>query len=374
VATTVSALPLRQDPGTGRPLVDCPESLSSEWLHSVLVASGLLDDQRIVAVAKKSIGNGMLGTNVLLSLTYDRPGRAPNELVAKFSSTRPESRDTGSRMGIYVKEVLFYRELAPTLKVDMPKAYFADISDDHRRFCILTESLLPATQIDQLDGCGLAEAENVMDAAAALHGPRWGDPTLGNLTWLDRAMPVGFYAQQMKACTPGLEQRLGHLLDADDLSVCQQLADRIDAYFALQTAPWTVTHQDFRLDNILFASSGGKRPVSVLDWQTVILGPGVTDVAYFIGAGLPEDLRRRHESDLVRRYHEGLQAFGVRDLSLDQCWMQYRLYALQGLITGVIATFTTGRTERGDQLFSTMIRRHAKQALELDSLGLIGKK
>ncbi len=70
--------------------------------------------------------------------------------------------------------------------------------------------------------------------------------------------------------------------------------------------PWTVVHGDFRLDNLMF---GGER-VAVLDWQTVRLGPAMSDVAYFIGSALQPDDRRSNEESLVREYHAALVAAG----------------------------------------------------------------
>ena len=63
----------------------------------------------------------------------------------------------------------------------------------------------------------------------------------------------------------------------------------------------TAIHGDFRLDNMLFDGSGSARPVTVVDWQTVHVGSGPQDVAYFIGNAFADvDERREHEERLVR--------------------------------------------------------------------------
>ena len=57
---------------------------------------------------------------------------------------------------------------------------------------------------------------------------------------------------------------------------------------------------------MLFGETGADRPLTVVDWQTVTVGPALTDVAYFLGCALPTEQRRAHYDDLLRAYHEAL--------------------------------------------------------------------
>ena len=52
-------------------------------------------------------------------------------------------------------------------------------------------------------------------------------------------------------------------------------------------------------------------------------------------------------------------------------WEDYRRYAFGGLIMAVVASTLVRRTDRGDEMFITMADRHARQALDLDSLELL---
>ena len=48
---------------------------------------------------------------------------------------------------------------------------------------------------------------------------------------------------------------------------------------------------DYRLDNMLIDGSQSPPKVTVVDWQSLRLGPPMNDVAYFLGAGLlPADI------------------------------------------------------------------------------------
>jgi hypothetical protein len=346
--------------------------LTPDWLTAALRFAGIIDSNRITGVRSKAIGNGKLGTNLLLELEYAQSEAGiPASLVAKLPATDELARQAGVAYGLYWREVRFYQEIAPTVGDCVPRTLFADISDNRQDFCLLFEDLSPASGGDQLLGCTLNQAADVMDAAADLHGPRWGDITLNDRAWLSREALIPAYTKNYQTMMDPFCERYAETLPGDIMEVARRFGAHIQNYFALQRPPWTITHGDFRLDNVLFSARGGTLPVAVLDWQTASLGPGVTDVAYFLGAGLLTDPRRQHEESLLRRYHERLLAHGVRDYSWQACWQDYRLYAPQGLIQAVCAAMQTMRTERGDRLFTVMAERHGRQMLDLGTLDLL---
>ena len=67
-----------------------------------------------------------------------------------------------------------------------------------------------------------------------------------------------------------------------------------------------------------------------------------------------------------------LRAQGV-ELDRSEVWDAYRRFAFGGLIMAVVASTLVRRTERGDEMFTVMADRHARQALDLDSLELVGR-
>jgi hypothetical protein len=105
--------------------------------------------------------------------------------------------------------------------------------------------------------------------------------------------------------------------------------------------------------------------LTIVDWQTPGLGAAMSDVAYFLGAGLTPEDRKRHEQDLVRDYHQQLLAAGVDDYPFEECWDHYRRYSFSGLLMAVIASMIVGQTDRGDEMFMAMASRHAQQAIDL---------
>src|SRR5262249_47710369 len=100
-------------------------------------------------------------------------------------------------------------------------------------------------------------------------------------------------------------------------------------------------------------------------------GPPAFDAAYFLGAGLDVEDRRRNESALLRRYHQALVARGVTGYGWDDLWLDYRRYAFGGFLMAIGASVMVVQTPRGDELFPTRIRRHAAQIDGLEASALL---
>jgi hypothetical protein len=52
--------------------------------------------------------------------------------------------------------------------------------------------------------------------------------------------------------------------------------------------------------------------------------PGIRDVAIYLGNSCPTDLRREHQDEWLRRYHEVLVESGVAAPSFDALWARFR--------------------------------------------------
>ena len=126
-------------------------------------------------------------------------------------------------------------------------------------------------------------------------------------------------------------------------------------------------HGDYRLDNMLFRTADDSDPLAVVDWQTVVWGPPLADASYFLGAGLVPEERREHERALLRVYYDALHARGVEGLTWERCWSDYRRYAFSGFLMAVAASMLVVQTERGDEMFLTMARRHGTQIVDLEA-------
>jgi Phosphotransferase enzyme family len=356
------------------PLVTEPDELTAEWLSRALRAGGTLPPARsVVAVERSTVGTGQMGDAVRLVVTYDEPVEAPPSFVAKLPAADPTSRATGTQMRSYETEVRFYQELAPGLPIRTPRCHHAAVDEASGLFVLLLEDLAPARQGDQLAGCDLDQAAVAVREVAKLHGPRWGDPSLEQLPWLNRHDDgrADLLAEMVPGLYDGFVERYGDRLDDDVLAMGAAFVRSVRRWYGLRPRPWTVVHTDYRLDNLLFGTAEGGPPIAVVDWQTVGLGPGVSDVAYFLGAGLALGERRAHERELLREWHDGVVAFGVTGYDRDRCWEDYRRATLAGFHMAVLASMIVRRTERGDDMFVAMASRHGRHVLDLDGLALM---
>lgn len=359
--------PAAQDPG----VVADPERVTPAWLGAALRASGALPpDAEVTGFATEGVGTGQVGRNVRFTLELSRPVEgAPASVVGKFPSDDPVSRATGVAQGNYLKEVRFYQELAPTVDIRIPRCFHAAYDPETSDFCLLLEDLAPALQGDQIRGCRVDEAALALEELARLHAPRWNAPALDDLEWIGRRSPEGAQVVQAlyTSVWQGFAERYGERLPPEALAAAERLGPRLAAWMLGPEGPRAVTHGDYRLDNMLFGTPEGGPPLAVVDWQTPGHGPPLADASYFLGAGLPVELRRRHERDLLREYHRRLRAGGVTGYDFERCFEDYRRFAWAGVVMAVCASMIVGQSERGDAMFLAMAERHCTHALDLEA-------
>jgi hypothetical protein len=102
------------------------------------------------------------------------------------------------------------------------------------------------------------------------------------------------------------------------------------AYKRLAKKNITITHGDAHLGNFFFpkVSSNQKSKAILFDWTFWSVGVGCQDLAFMIGLWFFPDYRHVVEKDLVKRYHSHLLKCGIKNYSWDECWYDYRLFAL----------------------------------------------
>lgn len=328
----------------------------------------LVGDGAVLDVQASPIGTGQMADSVRLAFTYEEGVEgAPPSVVVKLPSTDDRSRTTGRMMRAYEVEVGFYNEVARTVDMRTPVCHLAAIDLESHDFVLLLEDLSPAVQGDQIEGCSVELARRAIEQAAALHAPRWNDPTLRELAWLDRTTPqsAAATASIVGSLYPAFVERYGDHLDPEVVAAMDRAVDRIGDWWLGLPGAYTVLHGDFRLDNLLLGAGAGD--IWTVDWQTVVLGNGVADAAYFIGGNLLPDVRRENEDDLARHYHRSLVERGVADLTWAECWARYRHGAWHGVYLSIAASMLVEQTERGDRMFITNTDRHVRHALDLDA-------
>jgi hypothetical protein len=345
----------------GCPIPTGMDDLTAEWLTCAL-------DREVTAVERTQIGTGQIADSVRLAITY--ADGEQTSLVAKVTSGTETSRRAAIMTRTYEKEAGFFAELADEVLIRRPACYWTGFDADAAAYCVLLEDLAPAEQGDQMRGCSVDDAALAIDEMALLHGPMWNTTDLdGRFAWLSRGSGTSDPGSSslVDMMLPGFLERYEERLPADVVELAKRALPKLGkADWGPQ--PHTVIHGDFRNDNLMFGHPDGR--VCVLDWQTLGIGHGASDLSYFLGGSLLVDDRRQHERELLRRYVTNLSKHGV-DLDEDDAWTAYRRYAFSGLMMAIIASMLVGRTDRGDDMFMAMAERAGRHALDLDSEAML---
>ncbi len=345
------------------PVLKQPEELTAEWLGAALGTGP------VGAFEVEPVGTGQMSESRRVRIDYARDADSgPVSVVLKTASADETSRSTGMSLGVYDREVRFYRELAPRIGGPLPACHLAEIDPDGW-FTLLLEDVAPAVQGDQIVGCSVADARLAMHELAKLHAPVFADPQLGATPWLNQGNVLN--QALLSQLLPAFLTQYGERVGPDHAEVCRRFVASLDGWYADRRPPLGLVHGDYRLDNMLFGDEDAPRRFVAVDWQTVGWGPVMTDAAYFLGGSLPPEERRLHEQTLVREYWEALHAHGVRGFDWEDCWQGYRRQVFLGLVMTVAPAMIVQRTERGDDMFLTSLARYAQQALDLESLELL---
>ncbi|MEM7020322.1 MAG: phosphotransferase, partial [Pseudomonadota bacterium] len=346
---------------------DIPFSLADinkEWLTEALRENGIIRQESVIDFSHHMIGAeaGFNGDVAILQLQYSDPHtEAPESMVLKIP-TASKNRIQGQTMGLYEKEIRFYRDLNPLLNIRSPAHYYSalDIADDPdvvlermqglnklpmwliavltklarwliaktpRRYVLLIEDLSGYRIGDQMQGCSDEDARRVLRAIASLHGQFWESEQLASMSWI---MPVTLTSKIIHMI---FLQSIGKFRAANEYQLSDRQGQIIDWVTEngialtekLGEEPATLLHGDVRLDNICFDDDS--QDVLLFDWQTMQRGPAGMDLAYFLSAAMPIEADESRINALIAFYHGQLQANGV-EISLSRLRWQYELAML----------------------------------------------
>lgn len=340
--------------------------LTAEWVTACLASNGI--EARVARLSAAAIGTGQVGATYRLALDYAEAGPdAPPTLVAKLPSNDPLSRATGKTHMTYIRESRFYQLFAGKRPMAVPDHLYIAFDEDSHDFTLLMRDLPHHVQGNQLAVPTRAEAEWAMDAAASIHGAWWGDPMLDTLDWLNgtKAVPPPLDGEALYTLFwPAFCDRYGDRVTPEMRMVGDAYLGNIKRWTERRAGPRCLTHNDFRPDNMLFDASDAQKPIVIVDWQTVGVGEGAGDIAYYLGTAMDPQTRKAEERALLTRYQSALSQYGVPEADLVDQWDAYRLASFGGMMMGVTAAMVVGQTDRGDAMFLTMADRSAHMVLD----------
>ena len=341
-----------------------PSDLTAAWLSDAL-------DIPVTDFTFERIGTGQMSECYRVELTRASGNDGPSSVVLKVAATDPASRQTGLALGLYEREVRFYTDIAPNLGGGpVATCYSAGFDPGTGAFHLLLGDAAPAVVGDELRGATIEQAMLALAELARLHAPAFGDASMAQADWLNRDAPMN--QGLIATLYAGFLDRYGDRIAPEHREVCERLVGSFDAYLEAESAAdrlMGLVHGDYRLDNMLFGQPEADRPLTVVDWQTVTWGPAMTDVAYFLGCALPSDVRREHYDALLRAYHDALGP--DTRVSLADVRDGVRRQSFFGVMMAIVSSMLVAQTERGDEMFMTMLSRHGDHVRDTGALDML---
>ena len=316
------------------------QSVTPEWLTTALRERGIISNAVVTAIAVEPITDiGITSQLARLHLTYDRnDSHAPHSMVAKFSATDPAFLEVVRTIGGYEREVRFYNELAHTITLRTPQCYYAAYDRPTVRQVLLLEDLVNVRSGDYDAGWSSTDAETVIRELAKLHSAWWNTPDLAQKTWLDYTDFHRYYAESYSKTHSAFLDRVGDLLADDTRSMIKKLQGQfLDVIRSLDEPPVTIIHYDAGVFNVFFDVDEKPGTVAVLDWQLVTIARGTLDFAIVMMTTLEPEVRKVHEMELLRSYHQALIDNGVKDYTIEQAQMDYRRGVLRRFAQFVVS-------------------------------------
>ena len=359
---------------SGLGLIASPADITTHWVEGVLRGSGNLEEGVTVtdvSLERLGEGVGIMSHLQRITPTYSSNTKAPKSLVVKYPTDDPTQRFTADALVFYIREVIFYRDLAPDAPFTTPKCFAQAIATDNSDFTIVMEDIGHFRSLNQLEGVSLEESKILLSTLADFHAMWWGSPKLagmqGHFPPLSNATYHAVLPMLWAGGWPSVEEHAGHLIPDSVRSIGEIWGGKVEWMLDNLMTPQTLCHGDFRADNLMF---NGNKPVAI-DFQIVGTGSGMYDVGYFISQSIDTEVRRGHDRELVNHYLDRLEEHGIT-VDREESWRQY-LVCICFCVTYGVTTFGgyTEQNERGQALLSDMLLRALHAVADNDALSVL---
>jgi aminoglycoside phosphotransferase (APT) family kinase protein len=310
-----------------------------------------------------------------LAVEYGSAGSQDAPPDSVFLKTVPESvagRLFVDLMNLASTEVRFYRDIAPTLPILVPRAWQVEHDESSGAFLLILEDLARAGAhfTDVTKPVDLETARRVVETLARLHAAFWNSPRFEtDLSWLRRPGPRRGLRLERCLCRALAGRGVARFADAIPPEIRAATPRLIRARDRLERSwsegPLTFLHGDSHVGNMYFVGDAA----GLFDWQVAQCGQGMRDVSYFLVTSLASELRRAHERELIELWRAVLKGEGVKPPTTEAVWRQHRLHAIYAWI-GSAVTAAAGELQP-EPIARAGLARAGVALAELDSLGAL---
>jgi len=293
------------------------DDLTTAWLQQAL--SPNLDGATITAFDAQviGVGEGFMGQLARVTLTYtEKPSQTPHSVIAKFASTKSDTREMARQQNLYRREIGFYRDIGQEVGIRVPLCYYSHFDEETQFFVMLLEDMAPGEPSDQVQGTSRDTSREVVERFARLHAKWWNSDKLDDYDWakwIINEMPMDEALARLRESIAQVE-KTGEF---DRYPEMKRLMYLLPPLFRMQPAPpypHSLTHGDLRSDNIIQRSEQGGE-FCVLDWQLAGKGDPINDLARWLAQSISIEDRKATEQDLLKLYYDQLMAQGVTGYS-----------------------------------------------------------
>lgn len=351
-------------------------SITADWLTDALTGSGVLKGERIEAIDIQSmaVGEGYVSEMVRISLNYagDASGR-PDTIIVKMPTAYAPALAIAQMYNLYEREIRFYNEVAGQSPIRTPKVLYSDMDSGLQKYILIMEDCANYAQVDQLEGMGYEQARLVALSLADFHAHWWDADNLKSFDWMPK--PQGESAMSLIGTYRGcwdvasqMDDFLGALPEGGR-EAGQKIHENFD--WIIEGVPdknLTISHFDFRADNIFFDDENKENPIILIDWGGANVTGGVVDLSYLLGGSITTELRREIEKDVFKIYYDRLIEKGVSNYSYDECWIDYLKGHLCFAFIPVLSYASLDiSSERGKEIAPLLTRRHFSAIVDNDA-------
>ena len=341
------------------------DEVTPAWLSEVMGCT-------ITGASASQIGVGIGVSSAVYRVRLTGEGECPETVVVKLPALDEAAVFTSTVLRMYIREVGFFQELADRSPIRVPVFHHGAVDEETSRFVVVMEDLGALRIVDQVEGMPIEDAERAVDELAAWHASWWGKAD----ELAERGMVVSLGDPIYPAILPMVfGEGWAKVTEAMDvqpsiLDVGARFGDAIAGLLQdLNAAPRTMTHGDYRADNILIDDDGS---IALLDFQLIGSGSGAYDLAYFVTQSLDPAVASANERALFDRWTAGLRSRGIPESDLDGMWEPYRKAALFCLVYPIVASRGMDLTDpRQRDLVDCMNTRIGRAIDELDLSTLI---
>jgi len=349
------------------------DDVDAAWMTDVLRTSGAIGGDAMVT----SLSNEPFFAGGLLSLLFrstiesDDPD-APSTVIVKFPTDMVAQRAMADAFGVYNREVVFYRDIAPRSDINMPVVHAAMTADNLSNSCIVMEDLGHLRQPDRHAGVTWDEAVSGIRALARYHAGWHGSEELPAL--MDPFISIGAPIQRAGLPSisengwPGAKRHAPEVLPPDVVTLGDMWVDRLDAMLDHMCTNPTLCHQDWRADNMFIGTEG---EVVLIDPQIAGVANGAYDIGYFISQSTERDVLAGRHRELIQHYVDEMADRG-HSLDREQVFFDTRVAVALCLMYGFSSYAQYEELdEQGREMTLKLLRRGAQSIEDFDSLGAI---